>query len=104
VESLGVELEQIRELIEQRQIGRYGMELGIVAAGVLIEVDAGVGAFIHRGGIVAGNDLELRSVGGRSRGLGRASESYGERKTSNSGRQAMAHGFLRKTKDKNKDR
>jgi hypothetical protein len=43
VQSLGIELEEIRELIELRQIGGNGVQFGVVAAGVLIEVDTRVG-------------------------------------------------------------
>ena len=66
------------------------MEFGVVAAGVLIEVDARVGGLIHRGGVEAGDGTVLLSVAG-SRGLRGTGESNRGQKEAGGGWHTMAH-------------
>ena len=90
MQRLGVELEKVGELIELRQIGGDGMQFCEVAAGVLIEVAAGIGGFIHGGGVEAGDGAVLRSFAGGSRGLRGAGEGDKEQ-TAGGGQQGIAH-------------
>ena len=91
MEGLGIELEEIRELIERRQVAGNGMQFGETAACVLIEVDARIRGLIHGGGVEAGDGGVWLGVAGGSRGLGGAVEGEDQQQTTGGGQQRIAH-------------